>query len=323
MVSVGFRGRPRCGSDRVVAITEDRSVARHAPPPSRHRCARSSPERSCRAGRPRADGAFGLPNGASRNFRLRGRAGCRKRSASRSSARTTKSPSVGGDKRPGVTVGQKRVLFDRGKRRKNRGGCLVGTRALFGAGTTGEGRHDASQAGCQPGWPTRRLSAGSGPHDPGAYPWTGREHRQRLHDPPCSSTPSCRTNRVLSPTMAACSSTSYGVAHHRPRDRDPAAKGDRLGPRAASERRASSSAADRWMDPSRRRARRVPDRAAEPAPSRGGRLKIIRNSVCVDWKPLAGTDEETAHPTSASCRSQGEARQRFPWWIRADAVDLR
>ena len=70
---------------------------------------------------------------------------------------------------------------------------------------------------CQRPCPATSWFAASGPHDPGAYGCTGGgESSSGCMMRQFSSTASCRLKRELSPTIAACSSTSYGVAPSPP-----------------------------------------------------------------------------------------------------------
>ena len=69
--------------------------------------------------------------------------------------------------------------------------------------------HEDIQGSCQRPWPATRRSASAGPHDPLAYGWTGGgASTSGCITRHASSTPSWRLKRVLSPCIAACSSTS-------------------------------------------------------------------------------------------------------------------
>ena len=97
---------------------------------------------------------------------------------------------------------------------------------------------------CQRPCPATSLSASLGPHEPGAYECTGGGSSSSgcmiRH---VSSTPSWRVNRVLSPTIAACSSTSYGVAPSPPSSANSMSSSIGAGP-ARSARCASSDEPD-------------------------------------------------------------------------------
>ena len=72
--------------------------------------------------------------------------------------------------------------------------------------------HEDIQGSCQRPWPASRRSASCGPHDPLAYGWTGGgASTSGCMTRHACSTPSWRLKRVLSPCIAACSSTSYGA----------------------------------------------------------------------------------------------------------------
>ena len=155
-----------------------------------------------------------------------GRAGCRRRSASRTrGSRASRSP-----RRPQRA---RRCGSSRGTRSRRSAGTRRRCRALLCCAGAVRLRLRAYAALVATLTPARRATvAASGrtrpracrpPRGPtsGAYAHWRRRVEERLHDPPGSSTPSCRVKRRASPTIAAWRSTSYGVAPRRPGPRTP------------------------------------------------------------------------------------------------------
>ena len=78
------------------------------------------------------------------------------------------------------------------------GGNGDGAAALWGVAVA----HDATHGLCQPPYSAVSRSASAGPQEPGAYAWTGGGASSNgCMTRQVSSTPSCRVNRVLSPTQ--------------------------------------------------------------------------------------------------------------------------
>src|ERR1700727_677062 len=138
--------------------------------------------------------------------------------------------------RAGVAVREERVVGDRRERRRRCGtlshalGRGLGWPALrcrllrvavgaglFLLGLWSRGGHHATHGSCHWPIPATRRSASGGPHVPGAYPCTGGglliSGAMMRH---ASSMPSWRVNGVLSPSIAACRRTSYGVGPSPP-----------------------------------------------------------------------------------------------------------
>ena len=113
----------------------------------------------------------------------------------------------------GVAVREEGVLGDRGERRRrgralgHRIGSRLGSRRR--ARLALRGGHVSIQGPCQPPYPDTSLSAAAGPQEPFAYSWTGGgASSSGWNIRQVCSTASCRVKRVLSPTIAACRSTS-------------------------------------------------------------------------------------------------------------------
>src|SRR6185503_19660377 len=111
-----------------------------------------------------------------------------------------------------MTIGQERVVGDRRERRRHRRALRPAAGRRFGAGA-----HSLIHGSCHLPKPSTSPSASAGPHEPGAYGRTGGgASSSGWNTRHVSSTPSCRVNRVLSPLIAASSSTSYGVGPSPP-----------------------------------------------------------------------------------------------------------
>ena len=221
VVGVVVGRRPRVRGDRVLAAARPhrQRVADHRP--SRSASARSSPACWCPGSYDARRRVVDAERRRAGTCRPRGRAGCRRRSASRSAARTASRSS-------------------RPARPARRCGSWTGTRSRRSAGTaTAPPRSAAARAGmaCAPSLragvaealmtpPTGRASRRAGdervgrrraPRSPArtAAP-AGGESSSGCMTRHVSSTPSWRVKRVLSPIIAACSSTSYGVGPSPP-----------------------------------------------------------------------------------------------------------